>query len=72
MPQQPTTEISEKFNVKIVWSAPYTGGTPITGYKIWIRTADVSVYELSEECNSLDLTILANIQCTVAITTLKA
>ena len=72
IPLQPTTEISDKFNVKILWSAPYSGGTSITGYKILIRTADVSVYALIEECNGFDLTILANTQCTVAITTLKA
>jgi len=60
MPGTPTTMISERWNVVIDWTAPYTGGSEITSYTIEIRTADQQVFAVdSTNCDGSDSTIMA-------------
>jgi hypothetical protein len=73
IPNAPTTTISDRWNVVIDWTAPYNGGTPITSYTIEIRTTDAQVYAIdSTDCNGADSTIMAETQCTVLVSTLRA
>ena len=62
-PAEPTTEISSE-SVLIDWSAPYSGGSPITGYKILIRKGDSTTFsEDLVNCDGTDATILLESQC---------
>ena len=70
---EPTTEISNKWNVIIDWTAPYNGGTDVTSYTIHIRTTDASVFAIdSADCNGSDATVVAETKCTVTVATLRA
>jgi hypothetical protein len=39
MPDPPTTELVE-YNVVVSWEAPFDSGSPMTGYRIFLRKAD--------------------------------
>ncbi len=55
IPAEPTTTISDRWNVIIGWSAPYNGGAPITSYTIEIRTSDVTIYRTDlSDCDGSD------------------
>lgn len=50
-PDLPSTSVSST-NVIIDWTAPNDNGSPIIGYKIYIRTSDPSVFEIdSQNCD---------------------
>jgi hypothetical protein len=69
----PTTEISDRWNVIISWTAPYNGGTPITSYTIQIRTTDATVFSIdSIDCDGTDATIISETECTVTVAILRA
>ena len=71
-PAAPTTEISSDA-VLIDWSEPYSGGSPITGYQILIRKGDSTTFsEDLVNCDGKDATILANSQCLIPISVLRA
>jgi hypothetical protein len=73
IPTAPTTTISDRWNVVIDWTAPYSGGSVITSYTIEIRTADVTIWQVdSTDCDGSDSTIIAATQCTVLVSTLKS
>jgi hypothetical protein len=59
--------------VIIDWTAPDWGGSPITSYTIYIQQSDSATYSIQiEHCDGTDATILANSQCTVPVTILRA
>jgi hypothetical protein len=64
-PAAPTTVISGS-NVSIDWTAPYNGGSAITGYTVEIRQRDGATYTTHTSC----IGIITS--CTVAFTDLKA
>ena len=57
-PQPPTTSIVGD-TVKILWTIPYDGSSPITSYSIVIRESDGSTYtEEPVNCSGLDEAVI--------------
>ena len=57
----------------IDWTAPNNGGSPITGYKVYIRSSDQTSFLLElNSCDGADPTIVANTLCSVPILTLRS
>jgi hypothetical protein len=54
------------------WDAPNANGTPLTGYKVYIRQANLSYILDNTVCNGLSATVIANSQCTVPLSKLTA
>lgn len=60
-------------NVKIEWSVPFTGGSPITAYVIKIRLHDeISFTTDMANCNGASADVIASKSCLVPVATLKA
>jgi Fibronectin type III domain len=70
-PLAPTTTLTAN-QVIFDWSEPVANGKPITGYKVYIRRADLSYVVETSLCNGLDATVTANTQCTVPLSKLTA
>lgn len=75
VPVAPTgvkTEISTN-NVVISWTTPTSnGGSPLTGYSVYIRKSDLSFEIESSYCNAANTVVLANPSCTIPFSTLRA
>jgi hypothetical protein len=70
-PQPPVTTFLRE-TVQIDWIEPFTGGSAITGYKIYIRESDAIEYTLElHDCDGGVETIWSNQQCTVLVSTLR-
>ena len=54
------------------WNQPVANGTPITGYKIYIRKADLLYIVDQSVCNGLNTAVVINQQCTVPLSKLTA
>jgi len=67
-PSIPTTSVHIN-NLIVDWQAPYDQGSPIIGYRIYIRAADgVSFAEELTHCDGSDLTIRTNTVCSIPLT----
>ena len=49
------------------WEAPVDNGTPITGYKVYIRKADFTFIVDPSVCDGLDYLVMQNTQCIVLL-----
>lgn len=67
----PTTANLEN-TVKIVWSAPYSGGSgiPITSYEIQVRDSNGD-FQTTSECDGSDATIISSTTCSILMETLS-
>jgi hypothetical protein len=54
------------------WNAPNPNGTPLTGYKIYIRQANLSYILDNNICDGLSASVISNSQCTVPLSKLTA
>lgn len=63
------TEINEVANtITISWQKPSDNGTPITAYRIKIRTSDLDNYvENLVDCDGTKLAIITSSQCTMTV-----
>lgn len=68
-PAAPTTTFRPD-NVTIQWSKPNENGSPIIGYKIFIRKHDGTVALELTQCNGSSAAIVQYTNCTVNVTTL--
>ena len=72
-PNAPTTTFSNTETVLIDWTAPFDQGSPITGYRIYIRESDEIAFSLElHDCDGGDATITAATQCSVLVSTLMS
>lgn len=55
-PIQPTTTGVES-DVIITWAEPFTNGSPITGYKVFIQAADTDFIQESVHCLSSEVLV---------------
>jgi hypothetical protein len=62
----PTTTVVAN-NVIFDWNAPSSNGIPISGYKVYIRKADMSYILDASVCDGLDLGVIAATKCTVPL-----
>jgi hypothetical protein len=70
IPTAPITTIDANMAV-ITWSTPATNGSPILGYKVYIRHHDLVTYTLeSVECDGTDATIISDTTCQIQLSTL--
>jgi hypothetical protein len=75
IPDKPDPALSEVdgSDVKISWVAPDDGGSEILGYRVYIRTDDLSTYTLElTNCNGADALIIGMQECNVPILTLRS
>ena len=75
VPDPPATVASANTNelVTITWSDPVTNGSPITAYKILVEEKDTGVFtQESVDCDGTSADVVANRQCTIQLTTLRA
>jgi len=72
-PISPQTEISGP-NVVLSWTAPPTGGSPITGYIVTIKTSDATSTFLTElvHCDGASTAVRTSTTCTVPILSLRS
>jgi hypothetical protein len=72
-PLSPQTVISGS-NVILSWTAPPTGGSPITGYTVTIKTSDATPTFLTElvNCNGASTAVRTDRNCTVPILALRS
>lgn len=54
------------------WEAPVDNGTPITGYKVYIRKADFTFIVDPSVCDGLDYLVMQNTQCIVLLNKLTS
>jgi len=52
------------------WNKPVANGTPITGYKIYIRKADLQYIIDQSVCNGLNTAVVNNKECIVPLSKL--
>ena len=71
MPAAPVTTFNRE-TVAIDWVEPFTGGSPITAYKIYIRESDNIAYSLElHDCDGGVTTIRDSRTCSVLVSTLR-
>jgi hypothetical protein len=71
-PQAPTTFNTGK-SIRITWTPPDDGGTPILSYRLFIRNVDsTEFFEDLTYCDGSDPTVFAERTCTVPNTVLNA
>jgi hypothetical protein len=59
--------------VVVTWTAPNSNGSPILGYRIYIRKSDLTTYQLeTTSCDGSDAAIISAAQCLIPISTLRA
>ena len=69
-PAAPTTTINANMAV-ISWATPETNGSPITGYKVYIRQHNSVVFTLENtECDGTDATVISSTTCEIQLTNL--
>ena len=58
----------------ITWTAPYDNGTPITGYKVYIRKGDLTFIFNNAVCDGTTSAVVLNglTTCTIPLSTLTA
>jgi hypothetical protein len=73
VPSQPNTPTTTVTGDEVIfdWSAPVDNGSPIIGYKVYIRDADYAYVIDSSICDGEDFTVITNTQCTVPIVNLS-
>lgn len=76
-PDPPLVVTTENTNelVTIEWNDPIANGSPITGYKLYVRSGDDITYtqeNLPVECDGLNSDVIDNRICTISLETLKA
>jgi hypothetical protein len=71
-PDAPVTSINADGSVLINWTAPSSGGIPITAYTIAIKKSDGSYCSDLVNCDGSNSVILAALSCTIPIKFLKA
>ena len=54
------------------WEAPVDNGSPITGYKVYIRKADFTFIVDPSVCDGLDYLVMQNTQCIVLLNKLTS
>ena len=75
VPDPPATVASANTNelVTITWSDPVTNGSPVTAYKILVEEKGTGVFtQESVDCDGTSADVVANRQCTIQLTTLRA
>jgi len=72
-PISPQTVVSGP-NVVLSWTPPLTGGSPITGYTVTIKTSDTTSTFLPElvHCDGSTTTVRTNANCTIPILSLRS
>jgi hypothetical protein len=67
MPNTPTapTTILDGDDVVVSWSTPSNGGSPITGYRVYLEKADGTFYIDFTNCDGSDADIFAARSCTI-------
>jgi hypothetical protein len=73
-PEQVAVPTSTVFENQVIfdWSAPVANGKPITSYTIYFRQSDDTYSTEVVNCDGTDATIIANTQCTVALSVFTA
>jgi hypothetical protein len=71
-PEVPSTTFAlDGTTVTIDWSAPSDMGSPILGYRVYIRKVDGLTYHQEHSyCDGADSTIMAQTSCTIPVATL--
>lgn len=71
IPDRPAAPVTtfDRTVVIIDWAAPFSQGSPITGYKVLIRHADGATF--SEDLTNCDRLQMPTLQCTVPVASLK-
>jgi hypothetical protein len=59
-------------DVQITWTEPENSAAPIIAYSIVILQADGAFAEETTDCDGADPTILAALECSIPLTTLRA
>ena len=62
----PSTTVVTNY-VILNWEAPVDNGSPITGYKVYIRKADFTFIVDPSVCDGLDYLVMQNTQCIVML-----
>jgi hypothetical protein len=62
----PSTTVVTNY-VILNWEAPVDNGSPITGYKVYIRKADFTFIVDPSVCDGLDYLVMQNTQCIVLL-----
>lgn len=71
-PDAPVTTFNRE-TVEINWVEPFTGGSPITAYEIYILESDEIAYTLElHDCDGGDATIRDSRTCSVLVSTLRS
>lgn len=70
-PAQPTTSVSGD-QVTFTWATPVENGTPITGYNVKIRKADLTYITDTTVCNGLAQNVITSTECVLPISKLTA
>lgn len=72
LPAIPSTSFAPD-SVTVTWTAPTTNGAAISAYIITVRQSDGATYTVdSVNCNGAASTIVAQMYCTIPVTTLRA
>jgi hypothetical protein len=58
--------------VTITWTSPVTNGSPITSFKIYIRSIDLSFIQETGSCDGTSNTIISSRTCNVSLSLLRA
>lgn len=59
--------------IRISWTAPYNGGSPITGYHVQVRKADGVLFSDDQvNCNQSSAGIISDAQCEIPISVLRS
>jgi titin len=70
-PEAPTTTF-QRDTVLVSWTAPFNGGAPILGYRVYFETSAGSFYMELDDCDGNLQAIVDTQQCTVFVSTLKS
>ena len=72
-PIAPQTVVISNTGVKITWTAPFNGGSPITAYLVKIGQTDgINLSTELASCDGSNSGILSAASCTIPISTLQA
>lgn len=64
-PDAPTTELVGYY-VKVAWVEPFNGGSPVTGYRIFLRKSDQTSFAIDfSYCDGSQNDIFLAMQCLV-------
>lgn len=65
-PAVPSTTV-DGANVIFNWDAPVANGTPLTGYKVYIRQSDQQYVIDTSVCNGFNTNVILNTECTLTL-----